>query len=968
MNGALPELGNEDLWSTALMLEQAGRFLEAAETLARLPIERPSLSDKDRSEFNLFVVERIATNLARAGRYDEALKMLVGMEGVLRRSGDAFGQFSIGLKLIELALGASHIPSARSFCDDLRDDSGKFGPLDASPPAQRLERLEGLQFRGVAEPQTAVLRGQAFFVHARVWAAVGRYGPAVAALEQAEKTLAVAAQARWATPATAPFVADLRHEARVFLMELETDRGRPKEALRRLDTVFSTLRPTDARAHVLRARAAAMAGRLTDARKSIEDALADPSTSAHVRAHVLWIGTNALILLNRTLDAEKMLRDYVADLGLSVLGDARLDPWRRRFDRLADLIERRRDGDALAWLPPLLPEEDGVSVDLFDTVEPSRSEDRIVVSVDSVERFFQRWSNLANQVLFALRDRDLNAAEEGLALLERLATETDSRRIRGRTRLFVGLCAFARGRTEDACVELAVAVDAAVEDGLIPDEWQARQALASALEVAGRTADSNAESTKTQKLYETWVSELDHDDAVYLGLNKVTARDQYVIRKVRAFAATLPKSTPIGLGSLWERRCRSRAARSMLEGIEGLTGWELERRLGRRAATASRGRDTPVVGDAEPGTIAEVEHVVANELTLAKSEDGRKRGVFAAAWAFWAHPRTAVVQCYSLHDRLLFWVVTSASVTLHEVLTSRGALRAAVHRAIDAIVNERDGRGSAEDAESKLVGLATALGLDRWLATLAPRIDRLIVIPHDALGHAPLAALPFRGGRVCDHFTTTLLPHARSLRLRSGRPLQGVRAEALAVSIYDVPSEPALGNLPAALDEAADVLEALGTPGFPLMDEQVTPEAVEAALARAHWLHVVCHGELPSRDPHNAALILWEGRRLRLRELAAAKSGPRGVVLAACQLGGSRVLPGNAIVCMPAALMRAGAGGVVAPLWSTLDAAAAQFMVATYREARKMRFARALAHTQSVFSAARAPLHVWAPYVAYGEP
>jgi CHAT domain-containing protein len=100
--------------------------------------------------------------------------------------------------------------------------------------------------------------------------------------------------------------------------------------------------------------------------------------------------------------------------------------------------------------------------------------------------------------------------------------------------------------------------------------------------------------------------------------------------------------------------------------------------------------------------------------------------------------------------------------------------------------------------------------------------------------------------------------------------------------------------------------------------------------------------------------------------LASDLSRVELVVLAACWSTEAAVLPGNELVCFPAAFLDAGAGAVLGSLWEIPDAASCEFQDGFYGEATKTSPARALAAIQSRWAAEGRPVFEWASYQLFG--
>ena len=105
-------------------------------------------------------------------------------------------------------------------------------------------------------------------------------------------------------------------------------------------------------------------------------------------------------------------------------------------------------------------------------------------------------------------------------------------------------------------------------------------------------------------------------------------------------------------------------------------------------------------------------------------------------------------------------------------------------------------------------------------------------------------------------------------------------------------------------------------------------------------------------------LTLRELRRVDLRGLALA-------TLATCRSAEHARLPGRERICLPTALLDAGARGVIASLWPVEDEPSVELMSTLYEELRTQPPARALAAMQARM--ANRPARQWAGLVFYGN-
>ena len=118
---------------------------------------------------------------------------------------------------------------------------------------------------------------------------------------------------------------------------------------------------------------------------------------------------------------------------------------------------------------------------------------------------------------------------------------------------------------------------------------------------------------------------------------------------------------------------------------------------------------------------------------------------------------------------------------------------------------------------------------------------------------------------------------------------------------------------------------------LPLRGEAATKAAVLREISNHGVLHFSCHGTSNLRSPLDAGLLLANDAMLTLREVLPLElSLARLAVLSACETGWSGMDLPDETVGLPAGLMQAGVGGVVATLWSVLDASTMMVMVRFY--------------------------------------
>lgn len=351
-------------------------------------------------------------------------------------------------------------------------------------------------------------------------------------------------------------------------------------------------------------------------------------------------------------------------------------------------------------------------------------------------------------------------------------------------------------------------------------------------------------------------------------------------------------------------------------------------------------------------------------------------------------------------------VVTRESARAYR-LPGRQTVRRAVEL-FDGLFEARDGSEAAAAARLYEMLLAPAM------AELPAGVERLIILPDDALYRLPFAALrdaeDGAGGLPLGvRFELVEAPSATLwLRWRSERPASPGRgalvfadpllappgsgepgeAQLAANQPAPVPAPiPAglraaavlsqgleLGPLPHARSEGRRVRRALGAGGRLLVGDEASEAFVKsAALGGFGILHFAAHAVADDRHPARSAVVLAPGDAdedglLQSREIAALDLGGRPVVLAACRSASGKVYRGEGVMSLARAFFQGGAGAVVASLWPLRDDEAEALFAALYdRLARGEDLAAALRGAQRERFEAGAPAAAWAGLVVLGD-
>lgn len=229
---------------------------------------------------------------------------------------------------------------------------------------------------------------------------------------------------------------------------------------------------------------------------------------------------------------------------------------------------------------------------------------------------------------------------------------------------------------------------------------------------------------------------------------------------------------------------------------------------------------------------------------------------------------------------------------------------------------------------------------------------RVVLVPTGGLVAAPLHAAwrPQAGGHrryVIDDVNVAYLPTA-AMAPSSRRESLG---PAIDILVVQEPRPVSARRLDMAGTEATAIARAFSNATV-LSHEQATREAVLDALTAHRLAHLICHGRSDPVSPLNSHLLMSNDEQLRVEDLLERDlSSLRLAVLSACESASASTHLPEAAVSLPAALLSAGAGGVLGALWEADDDMTALTMAVFYRNlaarAGALDPARALAQAQA---------------------
>jgi hypothetical protein len=895
------------LFAEARAAEIAGRF-EAA--LASLAIAVAELHQ--RGKLYQYPFEWLARLQCELGDLAQAERSLLAAREIAAEAGHRAGVFRMDVQRARVACASQQLEHAAALISELRGGGEAIGPPDPQRAAAIAASIDALVFvdRG---RDASVLRAEAALAIAELWAEQGKYRSALWLVERFERPIAAAG-------------AVIRSE-QVELLRIEwlIAAGELADAERRLEHRAGEGIDAIGLA-VVRARAALLGGRLAQAIAQLDTLARAPVTAPRLYACACAVRIAILIELNLCVAAVETSAAAIATLGAA----RGAHPLIAMLDTARRVAEARRRSALALWELPVValgsvpPAGAGAQV-AFDAVAAGAS------------CLAASWTTAANAVLFALERGDLTAAIAAHDALARITHGVESSYIAARVQFSAAVIDYHRAPSE-ATLSALLEVGARMHEiGARQDEAQAFRFAAWSAARLGRAADHAACARHASGVIDEIAGELDAGSRALYLLNKWSGRDEVVSGRMRQLLADR-RGRP--------RKPRTREVLRAFHEIERLTHWPIDDAFGDTAATR-------LAGDATADVVVEW----LTEQLSSRAARATQRG-------------------FALRSTLGLWWFPDATLVLHyHVLPDRTLLFRIARRHLDVkllpvgrIQLQGDLRGAVDDRD-RLRELADQLGIAEALRQL-PGIRRLVIIPHGAVAGVPFAALRVGELALCERVVVSQIDRLSRLR----RPRRRHRAPARLVSVgltsYAGSGHP---DLPQTEAEARAVATALGAEASPqlYLGDQATCARVSSAMPTATHLHIASHGlfdlERPARSgvvlrdaAGHGALTLHQLRRLDLRGMELA-------TLATCRSAQSAQLPGRERICLPSALLDAGARGVIASLWPVEDEPSLELMTALYRRLRTEPPATALARMQAERCGLGGSARSWAGLVFYGN-
>lgn len=296
-----------------------------------------------------------------------------------------------------------------------------------------------------------------------------------------------------------------------------------------------------------------------------------------------------------------------------------------------------------------------------------------------------------------------------------------------------------------------------------------------------------------------------------------------------------------------------------------------------------------------------------------------------------ADPGVALLEYFTMKDRLIVFLVQNGSITATPVAVSEQDLLTAVNGWRAGIASNQDSHTYGRHLYNLLIG-----PVRQKLAA-----QQIIIVPHGPLHYIPFQAL-YDGNRyLIERYALSYAPSATVLNFTEQKQSSGNRKALI------------IGNPTADLAFAEN--EALNIAGLIpesllLLGEKGTETAVKNQASNYEIIHLATHGFYDESNPLNSFIRLKgddeNNGSLLMSELFSLTWQASLVTLSACESGLSKYKSGDELIGLQRGLIFAGTRSIVSSLWSVDDAATGMLMTAFYKNLTSMPKNRALQKAQ----------------------
>jgi CHAT domain-containing protein/tetratricopeptide (TPR) repeat protein len=692
--------GELDVFSRAENALHSGRVEEARDGFAAYLVSRQSAVAGGRSGWlasDAIAIERLTDLCSHLGDEDVAEQLIQALADIQQRAGNSYGYRVAVVSLATSQLRRNRLRTALETLDRLASWTGDPDAIDVS--ADGLERWErSLEWPSTQTGDRAALLASYYYVLARIFAANGRYGPALVVLARARKHAALP-EGRY------------HREPLVFAQaQCLVECGRFDEAAEKLREAKPPLgSPQEIAILEFQSAIEWAQGKLGNAVALCREAMTrtDALRLTYARAAIRLQLAEYLALLNKTVEADALVSE--ARTFAEALHSEDLS---RRVEELSQVIQLRRRSQAA----PVLSVNELQDMDAEE--EPDSPQDRpgaeSPVPAPAQASFLELLDSRILEMQRALSAKDLGSAA---ALLEGLQAfgGSDSPLISARLYTARGLVLYRQSRFADASEQFAVARAAYSALGMLPETRQIHRYQIWCAAKQGNDAAVAAHRQEEGKLLERMSESLESSDQSYFWLNKWTQEEERFSAEIAAL-------------SRLRNRCLAVA------GFKGLVFratflWQLSRFLSR------------------------IDSYREQRSRLALSAAAERPPTAWPHWLEWLNlsKRRATLSFLVLPDRVFSACVWRFGADIRVTAVERSQLRELVHQ----LHEQLPGYDPRLPELQTLAKVSDLLGLSALTSLLPPETEAISVVPDDILHGVPFAAVPVNGNIMIERWAVS---------------------------------------------------------------------------------------------------------------------------------------------------------------------------------------------------------------------
>lgn len=929
----------------ALELRQNGELGRAMSLLTGWLEQRVPASDTHLTVTEVQAIEQIADLASLNGNYSAADACLAAIIGSCVQTGDLYAADYAALGRTRLALSAGNLDRAQA---ELLSPARAFSwALDEVAVDDLAAWQDAIEWPDTDHSDRALLLTLLDLTAAEYFCVRGAYARAVAFAGMGQR------QAEEHTGTAKRYIVLL------LLVEIKSllDCGELVEASDRLARADALIRESRQRSLrigwlELEARRAYLAGELGKACDLYDEVVKQCEnagfTHAQLRAELNL--ANTLIVVNRTVDAEAIVLDV---LERSMNGGAHSVSERAFY--LLQLIQLRRisTADEVAMVvhrrrSPVIRSSQLAATSL--TLRPPTIDFLSQFEADSL-RFH-----------YLIGQRNIEAATELVDTLRDEYGSTDSRLIRSRLFVLLGILSSRKQELDHAQLDLSEAAIDLEALGLVTDLREVKVYQQRCARQRNHDDEVESFTRELDALTSTLEASLGQPHRALYMLNKWSAGEEALLHELGVLTRL---RTQAGSAPWWRR---------------GFARWTIQRGIHRLLERL------------------ESQQAASRAELLAREAEPRR------APSFWTrlsacNPAEAVITYTVLPDRLCVIVEQRYKLSFAVSSITRLALRDLTRRWHECAMELGGGsqrglkRVSLQELKQAKLDeflelnqqLSAALKLDDIARVLRPGVKALRIVPDDVLhGYAFAMARissPNFKGALSEHFDIHI-----GFDAVASQPAAAPLASAFVGGVTQAwTGYEALAH---ARDEAIHIAKVLMEQGLPEASISCQAGAVSkqdllASLSSKELVHIACHGRFAIDALEETGLLLVSGdgteELVSLRDLLRSEAlRCRHVTLSSCWSADSYTLPGRRIFSLPEALCRSGVRCVLGCLWPVHDAFAQRFMTRFYELAAHMTTDRALRAVQAECRARAGGLAtqeldsaepaLWGGFAVYGEP